>query len=75
MKDANGREITIGDRVRRKNPGQFLPYVADPVPGEAVRQFASSTCVQVGIRVFLAEQLHGDFGKKVASRCRVDSCF
>ncbi len=58
MKDANGREIQVGDRIRRK-PGGIYPTanIIEPDYGAPVSALVSSTCVLVGKRVYLAETL------------------
>lgn len=47
MKDANGREIQIGDRVRYARHSGVTMWPAPPVNVDMVERFASSECVHL----------------------------
>lgn len=54
MKDANGKEIKVGDRIRRASFRQFA-IAQDPVIGSQVIVFPSRTCIQTDDGVYIAE--------------------
>ncbi|MGI9292380.1 MAG: hypothetical protein ACR2PS_00230 [Pseudomonadales bacterium] len=67
MKDINGRDIKISDKIKRHDPfcfgfitdgnGKRSPAIMPPVEGSQVIDFASSTCVMTHHGVYLARTL------------------
>ena len=47
MKDVNGREIKVGDRVKYAHESGVTMWPAPPTAPDTVKRLASSTCVEL----------------------------